>query len=137
MFKRCTVIFFALLYTLSAFGLPVHYHYCKGKLKHITLFSKKQCASETAPFACCLTQKGICKTDIGGECCDDELKLLETQNDQFIQNSEFPNEELQCATPPVLIDDIAEESTGSDDAGNSGPPPGPKFALHCAFLFYG
>lgn len=56
--KKIIIIFLLLIYTGSAFGITVDYHYCSGHLTHVTVlnFGAKggcKCNSSEMPKGCC------------------------------------------------------------------------------------
>ena len=42
--KQLFVLSLVMIYSISAVGVPLHYHYCKGDLEHITLLVQKECS---------------------------------------------------------------------------------------------
>ena len=56
--KKILAIFLLLIYTSSAFGIAVDYHYCDGQLTHVSLLNFSdhnscKCNSSDMPQGCC------------------------------------------------------------------------------------
>jgi hypothetical protein len=68
--KKIVSIFLLIIYTVSAFGITVDYHYCNGHLTHIGIlnFHKSggcnKCNSSDIPPGCCKDKMLFMKGDI-------------------------------------------------------------------------
>lgn len=144
MLRKVTVMLFVLLYSMSAVGMPLHYHYCKGQLQHVTLLTKRTCddthAKAVSPFACCLgLDKMVCEAD-EGDCCDDESQWLSNDEDQLQASltKSIADLDLQIVSPEAGWDLIGSSAeTEVEPTANAPPPGGAKYLLYCSFVFYG
>jgi hypothetical protein len=142
MLRKSLVAVLLALYSLSAIGMPLHFHYCKGELKHVTLLVQKGCHVEEAPVhACCKGSKPHCDaTDGQNSCCDDDIHWLQ-DNEPTVCASALAFQDLSevqigISTLPE-IDEITKEQVCSADfnPGHGSDPP--LFLLHCSLIYYG
>ncbi len=67
--KELIVIFLITVYTATAFGVAINYHYCSGHLAHVSLLNfggKSGCACN--------------RKDMAKDCCKDELRYGKADN---------------------------------------------------------
>lgn len=143
MVRKFVVSVLVLLYSASAIGLPLHFHYCGGELKHVTLFVKMSChepEQEQDPHACCKNKAAQCHAGLTmNSCCDDATEWIQ-DNVPAVQARAldlvlYPIS--YAVAIPVLNSLHSEMEPGvySDDAD---PPPGlPFYLLACALIYYG
>lgn len=66
--KRISIILFSVYYLLVVSGVTVHYHYCRGKLASVDLYSQRKnpcpCGEKSA-HGCCNHKVFAAKTDLG------------------------------------------------------------------------
>ena len=136
------------VYSASAIGVPLHYHYCKGELQHITLFTQKECDSheehekevEKSPFSCCLANTSDhCGMADESDCCDDESDLIQL-DDEAAAISVLPFFDAELSSVAVNFDFISIQVDKDVIGYNAHAPPltGPKIYLaNCSFVFYG
>lgn len=85
--KKFLATILAFIYLAASMGATVHLHYCMGKLKSWGLLDKetKSCTfcgmSKTSNDKDCLSA--------GTGCCKDEQKLIKTDKDQKVTQSEI------------------------------------------------
>ena len=77
--KRALAIIMLCFYSLAVMGMPLHYHYCKGDLVHVSLITQRTCDTHevevASPFACCMSSSADhCSQDqsSASDCCDNE-----------------------------------------------------------------
>ncbi len=130
-----------LLYGGSTAGIPVHFHYCKGELKHVKILFKTGChdkSDDPEPDAgCCISTKACQDPGTNATCCSDATEW---------------NHENEDAVPPPATDlvpalqdvrwsgAIAPAGSGLQVAhapgeGSANSPP--IYILSCALIFYG
>lgn len=83
---KCIAIFFALYLPAASIGLPLHKHYCQGKLKEVQVFFEPESCHEkdscTLGSDCCSSTITGCHTEnqdqdlAKDDCCDNELELI-------------------------------------------------------------
>ena len=142
------VLGLVMIYSVSAVGVPLHYHYCKGDLEHVTLLFQKECSDhkeETnrvadSPFACCLKGKMSCEmTTDDGNCCDDETELLQLDDEVVVQS--MPNlgdVPVQAVELPLTETLEVEYTEAIQPCANAPPQNGPPvYLMNCSFVFYG
>lgn len=145
--KRLLVIGLVMVYSISAVGVPLHYHYCKGDLEHVTLLVQKECSDHDeepkrlvdSPFACCLKGKMSCESSTEkGDCCDDQAEFLQLDEDAiqvFVDLTEL----TQFVTSAEAVDIAVSDREMLVEPCANGPPDygPPVYLLNCSFMFYG
>ena len=142
-----TSLFVVFVYSLSVIGMPLHYHYCKGELQHVTAFTQKECESheskKQSPFACCLKSgEKHCDMALDAEepdCCSDQSKWVQLDE---LAVAEFVKVQLHNY---LGLLNIYHSYTFLREAGASGVPvergpPVPavaRYIYHCSLVFYG
>ncbi len=148
MLRKMLVLAMLTVYSASAVGVPLHYHYCKGELQHITLFTQKECDShekheeeaEKSPFACCLSASADhCGMVDDPDCCDDESDLIQLDDEMAAAIMPFNVDNEFCAATfnPLEETSVCHHTEAGFDAH---APPVPAISLylaHCSFVFYG
>ena len=66
--KKLIAVFLLTLYTASTFGVTLNFHYCGGRLNHVSVLNLVDkgicsCNQDTMPKGCCNDKKVSCKTD--------------------------------------------------------------------------
>lgn len=123
-------------------GLPLHLHYCKGVLESISVFVTSGCDDhvEMASLSDCCKKalEGTCTRE-GGDCCDDETKLLLQDINSLLPhfykwviavdgfNMTSPTEEIAFAQNNSRISTIGERE-------ENGPP---LYILLNSLIYYG
>jgi hypothetical protein len=143
MLRKSAVSLLLFLYSLSAIGMPMHFHYCKGELKHVTLFVQKGCHPEPAPtsdHACCKSLNSHCDLgDVRDNCCDNSTEWLQDNAPTVCAKAfvlqDTPDKELVilsfCDTETIYSDQIARDDT--ETIHGSDPP---LYLLHCSLIYY-
>lgn len=142
MYRKSLVAALMLLYSASAIGIPMHFHYCQGELKHVSFLLKMEChdpgTGQTDP-ACCQTSRSHCASgQTLNSCCDDatqwiqdDLPAICAKSDLDLDGDLFITAMASDLSDPygVIID------TGSDASiRNIGRP---LYLMQCALIFYG
>ena len=145
--KQLLVLGLVMIYSVSAVGVPLHFHYCKGDLEHISLLFQKECSDHDeeskrigeSPFACCLKGKVSCESsNEKGDCCDDETELLQLDEDAVQPLVDVKSLMAVVAFPQVTEHAVYGEETVIEPRAHSPPDTGPPiYVLNCSFVFYG
>jgi len=142
--RKIVVGLLILLYSASAIGLPLHFHYCKGVLKHVTLFVKMTCHElelERTAHACCKSHTQCSAGPTMNTCCDDATEWIQDSIPAILaRDVEFDLTLLVNAVAPSsaksLNTVITQEVFGPGP--DAGPPPGPPiYLLTCSLIYYG
>jgi len=147
MLRQLLVLVILTIYSASAIGVPLHYHYCQGELQHVSVFTQVECDShekhqkevEKAPEACCIsTQSAHCGID-DPECCDDESDLIQLDDEAAAILLPFSLDVEMCSTSAQVVPIPAITSKALLGYNANAPPnAGPKIYLtNCSFVFYG
>jgi len=131
-------------YGLATIGLPLHFHYCRGQLKHVTMFIRMECHEQEGPVsehACCDARPMICEIGhANNHCCQDATKWLhENIPAPCAQNPVFKGVNWDLPKPVAFDSDLQigdscvprEKHTA---LLTNGPP---LYLTQCAFIFYG
>ena len=149
MMRKLSVLVLLTVYSATAIGVPLHYHYCEGELQHVTFIFRKGCDShdedahvEESPFACCLGKEvSHCEESAASEsdCCDNESDLLQI-GDEFVAVTNTLADDYTALMPVVEVVEMAGEYVQSLLANPANGPPLPaqkKYLTNCSFVFYG
>lgn len=145
MARKALVLVIVALYSLSVVGMPLHYHYCKGQLKHVTVFVKLECHGEGTTqdaHTCCGVQKAHCSTGhSANQCCDDATEWLQedipgVSAKNVTQDPDQVSDAVTGLVLPAAPTVLGQHLTIKADTG---PPlsPIPLFLSHCSLIFYG
>jgi hypothetical protein len=144
MFRKSAVVILILLYSASAIGVPLHFHYCRGELKHITFFVKMEChepGADQAVHACCQGMKAeTCSGHTLNNCCDDATQWIQDNLPAICaKNTEDQTNIAQVAV--IRLDQTFESKAvytagkpSEDVKNNIGIP---LYVLQCALIYYG
>ncbi len=137
------VISYALtsLILLSQVGMPLHMHYCKGKLESISIILPAKCDDQDIPVnlpACC--KKALahhCSKKQTKKCCDDEVMILK-QNitsiaPSFVKWIDLPAEVVIPSQKELNQVNVPFPVLSEGNTSDSGPP---IYILHQALIFY-
>jgi hypothetical protein len=144
MLKRALISVLVLLYSLTAIGMPLHFHYCKGELQHITLILRMDC-HEQEPVegqSCCKPTTAHCPESLAvNACCSDATQWLHEEVPAICSANILPEEGPDgYAVAHILTIAGHTPSGGSDMIPREPQSPGPDIPLyvaHCALIFYG
>jgi len=143
MFRKSVVAILILLYSASAIGMPLHFHYCRGELKHVTLFLKMEChevTSEQISPNCCKKAQTLCESGPSwNNCCDDDTRWIQDNLPAICSKSPDPViiAPATSTLPNLSISDelaLAPFNTGLCEFI---PLETPRYLAHCALIFYG
>ncbi len=136
-----------MIYSVSAVGVPLHYHYCKGDLEHITLLIQKECSDHEeeqqrladSPFACCLKDKMSCEASTEkGDCCDDQTEFLQMDEDAVQALGDVKDLVQFYALPRNVEVSGSDQEMTVEPRAHSPPDTGPPlYLLNCSLVFYG
>jgi hypothetical protein len=144
MLRKSLVSTLILLYSASAIGLPLHFHYCRGELKHITLLVKMECHAQehdTMDHACCRAQKSQCDLGIKTQnCCDDATQWIQEDLPALCvegHDLEFPVIANAAVTSSVeLFQHLYSGVSIFSVKENPGTGP-PIYQIQCSLIYYG
>ena len=149
MMRKLSVLVLLTVYSATAIGVPLHYHYCEGELQHVSILFKKACASheedehtDEVPTACC-TSKDVSHCEeskgVNNDCCDNESDLVQI-GDEFVGYTNVLPDDISeliwSASETEVLSTYLEELVSHPTHG----PPGvevKKYLAHCSFVFYG
>jgi hypothetical protein len=148
MIRKTLVMIMLSLYGASAIGVPLHFHYCKGELQHVTIFTQKECDaheqhnSEAArsPMGCCMgVGSDHCSLAENPDCCNDELDLIQLDDEAAAVLLPFSLDVEVCApAATVEVQPSVLRNIAKGYHANAPPAAGPKIYLaNCSFVFYG
>jgi len=144
MVRKSIVSALLLLYSLTAIGVPLHLHYCRGELKHVTLFVKAGChemPKEQVARACCKEKQPHCAIgQAHNQCCSDDTQWLQEDLPVIVAEYIQLTIDLDDLNPGVH-EILSEESMHRmDPIPEIQYPPGadiPLYLVHCSLIFYG
>ena len=144
MLRRLLVSVLTLLYSAATIGMPLHFHYCRGELKHVSVLLKLDChdtEQSEAGHACCKTPKPHCESKRAlNTCCDDSTQWVQ---DEMLALNVKSSESETSEIPEVLSCGV---SAWSEQAGQNASlrasmdeyvQPPPLYLLQCSLIFYG
>jgi len=125
-----TVLF---VYVVLSLGVSIHFHYCQGKLKNISLFPSSSCCPDDAEGTC----------GFHSSCCDNESLRIDALSDYpATPKIQLPNLEFTiakfCTYPNVLH--LGALSIHLQHPDSRGAPPGsnvPVYLKLCRITYYG
>jgi hypothetical protein len=142
MIRRSLVSALILLYSLATIGMPLHFHYCRGELKHVTLLVKLEChvpQQAIAGHACCKAAMPTCESKHRlNNCCDDSTQWIQDEIPALCpKHADFEDVSAPTITYPKYDDTerLLNISTPSVDYRSARPQS--LYLLQCAFIFYG
>jgi hypothetical protein len=129
------------LILLSQVGVPLHMHYCKGKLESISVLLPAKCDDKDIPVnlpECCKKLlANHCTKKQTKKCCDDEVMILK-QNITSIAPSFVKwidlTPEVVTYSPKEL--NLVKGSFPVMVEGNTSDSGPPIYILHQALIFY-
>ena len=117
--KKLIVIFLLIVYTATALGVLINYHYCNDHLAHISFLNYG------GKTGCACNPKGMPK-----DCCKDELRYEKADNHKTVQQISILDLTLFSIEPPAINNYYltpAQDGYGSDFSiervGRSCPEP--------------
>jgi hypothetical protein len=142
MFRSILVTILISAYGLATIGLPLHFHYCRGELKHVTMFVRMGCHEQehqTFAHGCCESKPQCEPGHLNNHCCQDATKWLHEDNPAVIaQNLTFntPGCEMVSAVinPDLRLSESKSPRQTHHVLATTGPP---LYLMQCAFIFYG
>lgn len=142
MYRKSLVAALMLLYSASAIGVPLHFHYCQGELKHVSFLLKMEChdiGSESTGHACCQKAQLHCGSGHTlNSCCDDATQWLQEDISALCAKSELDlSGDWSTPTCPCSLQNICTDSGVSISNGSSESGSNPLYLIQCAFIFYG
>lgn len=145
MVRKSLVAVLILLYSASTIGMPLHFHYCKGELRHVSLLVKISChdAEESQEVhACCKTNQAAATCHVSPSmksCCDDATQWVQDKLPAILAKD--LEVELSPAISAVAIEvSVLFVTTAAQQEVNTeeDPPPGPPIYLRdCSLIYYG
>jgi hypothetical protein len=137
------VISYALtsLILLSQVGMPLHMHYCKGKLESISILLPAKCDDKDIPVnlpACCKKAMAHhCSKKQTKKCCDDEVMILK-QNITSIAPSfvKWVDAQVAIEAPSILLIAPVQVTIPDLNEGNTSDSGPPIYILHRSLIFY-
>lgn len=143
MLRKSLVAALILLYSATAIGVPLHFHYCRGELKHVSFLLKMEChvpETGTAEHACCKTTKPQCGNgQTLNSCCDDATQWIQDDLPAICAKSDLDQLSGLTAMIPASVPTIEyalHHILPSTDHDFQQVHP-PLYLLQCAFIFYG
>lgn len=134
--QRLIVILVLSIYTLLNTGANLHFHYCKGDLKHVGI-------GQTTKSCCPAHDHDHHEHDgatLSSNCCSDEDVHLEIESDHLRTEALHFEVALIDHASPVLVDAFVMATTTDNGfySSDSSPPliQRPLYALHSARIFY-
>jgi hypothetical protein len=146
--RRFLVAILVLLYSASAIGVPLHFHYCRGELKHVTLLVKMEChvpESGMAGHACCQKEYTQCGNALQSfnTCCNDATRWLQDHAPAVCPKDHAGDIQTKSGTddiavehriapvPQITISDLLLRT--ESDTGDKAP----RYLRFCALIYYG
>lgn len=121
-------------YLVLNLGISVHFHYCKGNLKTVSLFSAESCCPEEAENTC----------SFHSSCCDNEVVQIGIPSDytspQVLSIKQQPAAAILVPAYLLLQDHVAEFLNSSESLDCRGAPPEqavPVYIKLCRLTYYG
>lgn len=143
MIRRSLVTALTLLYSLTAIGMPLHFHYCRGELKHVSVLVKMECHVPDQTMVgqtCCKSVKPHCEAKHSlNNCCDDATQWIQDDVPALCAKGfEFDDVDALYAVnvvaghtvQPQAVQGLPQVETVSDHSP-------PLYLLQCSFIFYG
>ena len=130
------------LYCLSAIGVPLHLHYCRGELQNISLFVRSGCAEmpEAQAHKCCNELPAQCATEHAkNHCCDNDTRWLKEDVPVVCTELSIPGSKVVAAPLATSEVTLPQGDAYVSYATAHRYPPGnapPSYLLHCALIFY-
>lgn len=128
------------LILLTQMGMPLHMHYCKGMLESVSVFFNPGCDDheEIADLpACCQKAAASNCSQNGGQCCDDEVKVLLQDFDSTAPHFDSWDISMEFAKsfffPISQISETKSHRPDSDHSADSGPP---IYILFGSLIYY-
>ena len=145
--KQFITILVTAVYLASIGGMPVEFHYCKGDLVSVSLFSSGNeccCSEEPEVKACCSqeTSENSCHTESRDDCCTYEKLFVQYNKDNRVSETVKSNS-IPVTAKLIYIHPSVTHTQPDTDSEESfchdHPPPGPEplWLLNCTFTFYG
>lgn len=142
MYRKSLVVALVLLYSASAIGVPMHFHYCQGELKHVSFLVKMECdepGTVSTDHACCQTAKSHCATSQTlNSCCDDATQWLQDDLPAICAKSDLDlNGDLFITALSSDFPDPYAVSVSVVSDASTRLIPRPLYLMQCALIFYG
>jgi hypothetical protein len=125
---------FLSFYLVLNLGISVHFHYCKGNLKTVSLFSAESCCPEEAAGSC----------SFHSSCCDNEVVQISIPSDYTNPQVQSIRQHIHSAilVPSYLLiqDRVSEPLSTTQSLDCRGAPPEaavPVYIKLCQLTYYG
>lgn len=121
------------IYVVLSLGVSVHFHYCQGKLKNVTLFTSSSCCPDEAAGSC----------GFHSSCCDDESLRIDSPSDYpGTAKLQLPNFDFIIAKLAIYPDfvQVGARSIHLQLPDSRGAPPDSKVPVYlklCRITYYG
>jgi hypothetical protein len=124
-------------------GVPLHFHYCRGELKHVTFLVKMYChmpENADAPTGCCKKKTQQCAVGVVlQDCCDDATQWLQENLPAVCIKSNVSD--LQGCDPAFVtgmsFGQLTVDNAIAVSTFEAIPPDTPLYLLQCALIYYG
>ena len=140
MLRKVLVSSLILLYSLSVIGVPLHFHYCRGELKHVSLVVRKGCQGEDMHKVmardCCKKTKPQCTK---GKCCNDATEWAQENIPAVVQKLVFKAPMTLRSAEQVAESHLTEytyQQPAPRDMEALAESP-PLYLLKCSLIYYG
>ena len=144
MLRKTLVATLTLLYSATAIGMPLHFHYCRGELKHITVLVKMECHVPNpvkSDHTCCKSIKPHCEATYAlNNCCDDATQWIQDDIPALcLKNSEFEDISFAQAVDNTLpgLSDLSETNQSAELFKEPSYHKSPLYLLQCSLIYYG
>lgn len=127
---RGFALLLAIYMPLALIGVPLHKHYCEGKLADIRVFVEAQSCHDKSnaedQHACCSTEsachsEGPQNESEKDDCCDDEMELLKADVNQITYKNESKKQAVFYSLPvsPFILTKIVSNDNHIPAVTNS------------------